>query len=121
MPKKGHFFKFIVVLRLHESRKATDMFNLLKGNLTKLHRKHKKDQMREDRIQHFTKLFCEKQISIKDFLEGMAGEDDSSFCSYLCFLLFLTKCSLTVNDDENDDDENDDDEDYDDEEYDDEE
>lgn len=81
MVKKGHFFKFVVGLKLHESRKADNMFNLVHGKMpnNQLHPKHPWDQERDNKIKHFIKLLCDKKLSIKGFLQGMASDKNCMF------------------------------------------
>lgn len=80
MAKNAHFFEFVVGLKLHESRKADKMHNLLKNVMSnnQLERKHPKVRMRDGKIADLTKLLDEKKISIKEFL-AMSADENSMF------------------------------------------
>lgn len=79
MSANSHFFKFVIGLKIHESRKADKMYNLLHNRMPKnqLKRKHRADKQRDERINHISKLFSEKRISLKEFLT-MAAENSAN-------------------------------------------
>lgn len=76
MEKKSNFFKFMVGLKLYESRKVDQMYSLLNNNQPKKQFEPKlcKDRERHNKINHYTKLFEQKKINIKEFLVGMATD-----------------------------------------------
>lgn len=78
VPKKSHFFKFTMGLKYHECRKADKMLNLVRDLIPKnqLQKKHLRDQVRENKINHFTKLLCSEDISVREFLLAMAKDEN---------------------------------------------
>lgn len=77
----ANFYRFVERLRIHESRKADEMIDLVR-DLSKKHLqpRHKKDQDLDQKIKHNTSLLCAKIISIVDFLNAMTSVDD---CKYI--------------------------------------
>lgn len=76
MEKKSNFFKFLVGLKLYESRKVDRMYELIKNVQPEKHfgaRLHE-DRERDNKIKQYTKLFEDKQINVKEFLIGMAND-----------------------------------------------
>lgn len=80
IPKKANFFTFVERLKLHESRKAEDMHNLVNDKLPKnqYERKHYCDQKREEKIRFNTELLHKGIINTSGFLAAMADESGKS-------------------------------------------
>lgn len=77
--KRDHFFKFIERLKLHDSRKTDDFFNLIHDNVLPKHqleRTKKRDQLREEKIKLYSFLLDRKEITFEQFLEEMATDKD---------------------------------------------
>lgn len=77
VPKTGIFFKFVERLKIHESRKADEMFNLITSNTPPKHYmpKHLKDRRRDEKIRNNTDLLKRGVIDTYGFLDAMASED----------------------------------------------
>lgn len=86
IPKKANFFTFVERLKLHESRKADQMCNLINDSLPQNHyeRKHERDQKREEKIQFYTELLCSGKINTRGFLGAMADESGKNFSQRFC-------------------------------------
>lgn len=80
--KHSNFYRFVERLRIHESRRADEMINLVRDQSSKKHLepRHKKDQDRDQKIKHHTSLLCNNKVSIADFLNAMTSVDD---CTYM--------------------------------------
>lgn len=76
--KRAHFFRFVERLRYHESRKANDMMNLTIDDLpqSQFEPKHMKDRERKEKIKYYTNLLDKKIITVEQFLEEMASDDN---------------------------------------------
>lgn len=77
--KRANLFKFIPRLRLHESRKADEMYHLAHDILSPVQfmRRKKKDQIRDEKIKHLTSKYLEGNITnqkIQSFLEEVAAD-----------------------------------------------
>lgn len=75
-----HIYQFIENLRLHESVKSTDLYQLTLGSITnpKLKKKRAEDQMRDEKIRMCTDKLQNGNISIAEFLRLMANENSLS-------------------------------------------
>lgn len=81
VPKKGNIFTFIARLKIHESRKTDDMFNLIYHNKSPKHYepKHKKDKKREEKIRINTDLLRNGTFNTSSFLAAMAEDGEFWF------------------------------------------
>lgn len=81
VPKHANFFVFIDGVKLFESKKSDELYNVIhakpSANLNKAIRKEA--QERDVRIRSLTELICSGAISTKQFLEAMAEDDQ---CMY---------------------------------------
>lgn len=70
-PKKTNIFKFIEHLKLFESIKSTDLYQLAQGEITsqKLERKRAEDKQRENRIIVCSDKLKNGDISVVEFLK----------------------------------------------------
>lgn len=77
--QRFNLFKFITRLKFHECRKSERMHNLANDDLTELHyaRRKKNDQDREAKIAQVTMMLKEKTVTVKQFLQIMASDDES--------------------------------------------
>lgn len=85
---KKHFFKFIECLRLHESRKADQLFALIHGIPATRFQRNARNQQREEKIKRLTNLLLKETYSVKQFLKAMA---DDGNCTY-DFLIVQCTC-----------------------------
>lgn len=76
MAKHGSFFEFVEGLKLHESRKANDLYNILHDHspITPFTNRHKQVQMREEIIRRNTKALTDGKMTTKSFLEALTEE-----------------------------------------------
>lgn len=90
--KRANLFKFIPRLRLHESRKADEMYHLAHDILSpdQFMRRKKKDRIRDEKIKLLTSKYLKGNITnqkIVSFLDEMAldkhGTIFSIFNSFL--------------------------------------
>lgn len=81
--KRGHFFKFVQDLKMHESRKTDSLYNTIHDQLPKgqLERTKKKDRLREEKINLCTVQLENNLINLEQFLVRMAAPDVYSDCS----------------------------------------
>lgn len=98
--QKEHYFKFIECLRLHESRKADQFFNLLHGLPATRFQRNFKNQRREIKIKYFTDLLVvDKTITVEQFLHGMANDQDCMYdlkSFYIFFAFFSSTYTYIV-------------------------
>lgn len=75
--KRGHFFKFIVNLKMHESRKADTMSSLITDTVpdAQYQRRKIRDQKRDAKIKMNTDLLKNEKISVAGFLNAMSSEE----------------------------------------------
>lgn len=87
IPKRSNFFKFIDQLKVQESSKLIDLYNLVTDNPDEksLVRKRKRDQERDDKIKTLTNSLKHAKMSIKEFLEEMATKEIGWFYISLIF------------------------------------
>lgn len=73
-PAQTTIFKFTDALKMHESKKSSDLhtLSLEKVSDQQLQRRRKEDRVRDDKIREFTALLKDGQISVLDFLKSMA-------------------------------------------------
>ncbi|XP_055307903.1 uncharacterized protein LOC129572024, partial [Sitodiplosis mosellana] len=76
-PGQTTIFKFVESLKLLESIKSSDLHQLTSGFISnqQLERRRRADKHRNDKINHFTGLLTNKEISVAVFLESMSGKD----------------------------------------------
>lgn len=76
-PAQTNIFKFAQQLRLYESIRSFDLYQISTGMITnrKLVWKRKEDREREEKIIFFTEKLKNGVISIAEFLEAMACKD----------------------------------------------
>lgn len=77
IPKRANFFKFVDQLKVQESSRLTDFYNLANDNPheNSFERRRKRDQERDSKIKTQSDLLKENKISIKEFLEEMAKRE----------------------------------------------
>lgn len=70
-PKSRNIYSFIEGLRLQDSIKSSDLYQISIGNITnqQLMRKRPSDQYREQKIQSFSARYQQGNISIETFLK----------------------------------------------------
>lgn len=75
-PEKTNIFKFTDSLKLYESIKASDLYQLILGNIsnTQLERKREKDKLRDKKIRRLTRKLKKQTISVEQFLQSMSQE-----------------------------------------------
>lgn len=71
-PSHPHIFKFIDRLQVHEYSKSTDLLEATKTDKVDIKRRKKRDQRREEKINHFSDLLNSHEISAEGFLLEMA-------------------------------------------------
>lgn len=76
-PKKTTIFKFAESLRLLESIKATDLYQIGIGKITspQLERRKAEDKERDKKIKYFTDKLYDGDISVAEFLLEMSDKD----------------------------------------------
>lgn len=76
-PAQTNIFKFVESLKLYEARKTTDLYQLSLRNTPsrKLERKRTADREREIKIQYFTRLLKDGEITVTTFLKSMSAKD----------------------------------------------
>lgn len=75
-PAQTTIFKFVESLRLLESRKSCDLYQLTSGISNQhLERRRAADKKRNDKIIHYTGQLMNGEISVAVFLEAMAQRD----------------------------------------------
>lgn len=79
MAKKSHFYRFVRGLKIHESRKAEKMFNLIHHKVpSDVVPRHRRDRERAERIKINTNLFCEIFLNIMEFFEALSIDENQS-------------------------------------------
>lgn len=78
-PTNPHIFKFIENLKLHESIKSTDLYQLGQGTSPneKMQRKRAEDRVRDDKIKFWSEKLKNGEITVAVFLKSMATESGS--------------------------------------------
>lgn len=83
-PKQTSIFKFTESLKLHESIKATDLYQLEKNDVISPHleRRRKEDRARDEKIRKWSALLNNNEITVTKFLEEMSKKEllPSNFC-----------------------------------------
>lgn len=76
IPKKANFFTFVQRLKLHESRKADQMSNIINDKLPQNHfeRKHYCDRKREEKIRLHSERLYNGQTNTCGFLAAITDE-----------------------------------------------
>lgn len=75
-PKNTHIFKFTDALKLFESEKSSDLYQLSleKPSDRDFGRRRKKDILRNEKIKRNTELLENDMISVLDFLQNMVKD-----------------------------------------------
>lgn len=75
-PKRTNIFKFIENLKLFDSSKSTDLYQLAQGDITsqKLERKRAEDKRRENHIKVCSDKLKNEDISVAEFLKLVSEE-----------------------------------------------
>ena len=75
--KRPNILQFTDYLRLYDSIKTTDLYQLLQKEILneKYARKRTEDRKRDQKIKHFTDLLKAKEISISEFLQAMSSSE----------------------------------------------
>lgn len=91
-PQNPSIYQFAEHLKLHESMKSTDMYQLINTEITseRLRRKRKIDRERDIKIKHISAMLKNNQISVENFLEVMSDNEMIPKCgrNKLYFLIF---------------------------------
>lgn len=76
-PGQTTIFRFIESLKLHESIKSSDLYQLSMGEISnkKMERKRALDRQRDSKIKRLTEQLKNGEISVKIFLEAMSKKD----------------------------------------------
>lgn len=75
-PTNTTIFQFVDSLKLHETRKSTDLYQLSTGSITNPELKRRAiDQERDEKIKYFSQKLKTGKISIASFLISMADRD----------------------------------------------
>lgn len=76
-PEQTQIFKFVNSLRMFESIKSTDLYQISRGYFTNQHlqRKRAEDRKREEKIKTLSTLLNNETISVPQFLESMSAND----------------------------------------------
>lgn len=76
-PARPSILQFTDYLRLHESMKSTDLYQIVQLEIVndELSRKRATDRARHLKIMHFTDLLKAGEISIAEFLEAMSSKE----------------------------------------------
>lgn len=75
--KRTTIFRFALDIQMHESIKATDLYQLSKNNILspQLQRKRQEDRERDEKIKYFSALLNNNSISVAYFLKAMSRKD----------------------------------------------
>lgn len=108
MAKHGTFYVFLEGLKLNESDKSNNMYNLIHNNLPESHlqRRHAEDQKREEYIRQFSADLKNGNLTTMTFLEAMAKCEPCMFSLNSlehCIHLFQIWFTQDIVDDYNDD------------------
>lgn len=78
LPRHPNIYKFVDGIKIHEFSKYNELLQLssMKENATKLSRKRKRDQERDDKIKKATQELTEKKISTSEFLETFSNNEN---------------------------------------------
>lgn len=87
-----HIYQFIENLRLHESIKSTDLYQLTLGSITnpKLISKRAEDRKRDDKIRICSEKLQNGDISVAEFLKLMANQNSLLGGAYYIFAYWRT-------------------------------
>lgn len=88
-PGRPHIFSFIENLRLHETKKSTDLYNLTQGMISneQLIQRRKEDQERDQKIKELSGKLENAKISVLAFLKQTAA-----LCMYYSLVISM-QCS----------------------------
>lgn len=77
LPSNAHLYKFIESLKLHESIKSSDLYQLSKKNITNadLERKRVEDKARDEKIKKLSEKMKTGGLSAMDFLKAMSIDE----------------------------------------------
>lgn len=76
-PDRTHILKFVESLKLYESIKSTDLYQIVHDEIETpiLQRKRSKDKARDEKIKWWSAYLAKKEITIAEFLDQMSGKD----------------------------------------------
>lgn len=76
--KNAHFFKFLLRLRIHESRKTDEMHYMAHHILpdSQFERRKQRDRERENKIQFFSAKLLSGRFTTAEFLLAMAADEN---------------------------------------------
>lgn len=96
LPSNTNLFKFIESLKLHESIKSSDLYQLFTGNITNenAEKKRKEDRARVEKIKSLSDKLRAGKISVMAFLRSMSTNDTPTVRMYNFLIIREEECRL---------------------------
>lgn len=96
LPENAHLYKFIECLRLHESIKSSDLYQISIGNITNQNMKKRRaeDRARDAKIKLLSGKLKKQEISVAGFLRSMSKNKTSKTTRTYEFFAHILACKF---------------------------